>query len=180
VASEATQVNADAERPLILVVLSGGGWYRETRRLLEVCDPRRVRVAYAYGTHRHHGCAELPTPLPGECHPIHYLGRAHGQPWRYLVNLLWLGRGFVEAYQLIRRLRPDAVLALGTAVAVPLFGAARLLRVRCVFVETLTRVRRLSRTGHVIYRLRLADGFYVQWPKLAKLYPACRFVGSVL
>jgi len=177
---EATRVNPDAKRPLILIVLSGGGWYRETRRLLEAFDPQRVRVAYAYGTHRHHGCAEQPTPLPGERHPIHYLGRAQGRPWRHLVNLLWLGRGFVEAYRLIRRLRPDAVLALGTAVAVPLFAAARLLRVRCVFVETLTRVRRLSRTGQLIYRLRLADRFYVQWPKLAELCPNSRFAGSVL
>jgi UDP-N-acetylglucosamine:LPS N-acetylglucosamine transferase len=81
---------------------------------------------------------------------------------------------------LIRRLRPDAVLALGTAVAVPLFAAAKLLRVRCVFIETVTRVQRLSRTGRLLHRWCLSDRLYVQWPKLADAYPGSRFAGAVL
>ncbi len=167
-------------RPLILVVLAGGGWYRETLRLVEAFDPEQVRVAYAYAMHQHHACGRLAMPLPGERYPIHYLGRTQGRPWRHLVNILWLGRGFIEAYRLIRRLRPDAVLALGTAVAVPLFAAAKLLRVRCVFVETVTRVQRLSRTGRLLHRWCLSDRLYVQWPKLADAYPGSRFAGAVL
>ena len=168
------------DRPLILVVLAGGGWYRETLRLLEAFDPQAVRVAYAYAMYRHDACGHLPTPLPGERCPIHYLGRTQGRPWRHLVNLLWLGRGFVEAYRLLRRLRPQAVLALGSVVAVPLFAAAKLLGVRCIFVETVTRVRRLSRTGRLLHRLRLTDRLYVQWPGLGSAYPGSRFVGAVL
>lgn len=167
-------------RPLILVVLAGGGWYRETLRLLEAFDPRQVRVAYAYGMHQHHACGRLPMPLPGARYPIHYLGRTRGRPWRHVVNLLWLVRGFIEAYRLIRRLRPAAVLALGSAVAVPLFAAAKLRGVRCVFVETVTRVQRLSRTGRLLHRSRLSDRLYVQWPGLAESYSASRFAGAVL
>ena len=170
----------DDTRPLVLIVLAGGGWYRETLRLVEAFDSQKVRVAYAYAMHQHHACGRLPMPLPGERYPIHHLGRTQGRPWRHLVNVLWLGRGFVEAWRLIRRLRPAAVLVLGSAAAVPLFAAGKLLGVRCVFVETVTRVRRLSRTGRLLHALGLSDRLYVQWPGLAEVYPGSRFAGAVV
>ena len=57
--------------------------------------------------------------------------------------------------------------------------AARLLRVRTVFVESITRVGRLSGTGRLIYHCRLATVFVVQWPALRAAYRSSR-LGTIL
>jgi len=169
------------ERPLILVTLCGGGWHRQTYRLLDCLASEEFRFAYAYGRHSGvHGAGRLPMPHPGERYPIYYLGPTRRSPSRFIANPLRLAWSFVEALRLMRRLRPDAVLAVGTAIAVPLMAAARLAGIPTIFVESLTRVRELSLTGRVIRRLRLAERFYVQWPELEQARTGTRYAGAVL
>lgn len=172
---------SSATRPLVLVTLFGGGWHREIERILARIPADRFRFAYAYGyLGGVHGAAALPMPHPGERYAIRFLGPTRKSPWRFLSNPWRLAVSFVEAMRLVRRLRPNAVLALGTASSVPLFAAGRLFGARCVFVESLTRVERLSLTGRIVYRLRLADRVYVQWPHLAARLPRAAYAGAVV
>lgn len=101
------------------------------------------------------------------------LGR--GPTNRSLPNLL-LNLGL--AWRLLRRERPDAVLSTGAALAVPFFLVGKLLRIRLVYVESVTRTSSLSLTGRLVYRL--ADRFFVQWPGLAERLSRAEFAGSVL
>ena len=174
--SESTSESA----PLILVALCGGGWHRETLRILERIPPGEFRFAYAYGyCSGVHGAARLPMPHAGPCFPIHYLGPTQKRWSRFFLNPLRLAASFVEAWRLVRKLRPAAVFALGTATAVPLFFAARCHGAACVFVESLTRVEALSLTGRIVKRLRLADRLYVQWEELASRASGSVFAGAV-
>ena len=81
------------------------------------------------------------------------------------------------AWRVIRERDPDVVLSTGAALSVPFFLAGKLLGRRVVYVESLTRTRRLSLSGRLVYPL--ADAFFVQWPTTTKLRRA-RFAGSVL
>ncbi len=53
------------------------------------------------------------------------------------------------------------------------------MQTRIVFVESIARVTTLSLSGKILYKARLADGFFVQWPKLAAAYPRADFVGRL-
>ncbi len=58
--------------------------------------------------------------------------------------------------------------------------AVGLARGRVVYVESIARVYRLSLTGKILYHLRLADSFFVQWPDLRTTYPRCCYKGRVM
>jgi UDP-N-acetylglucosamine:LPS N-acetylglucosamine transferase len=99
---------------------------------------------------------------------------ANGPTNRSLKNLLW---NLPVAWRTIRRQDPDVILSTGAALAVPFFLLGRLLGRRLVYVESLTRVERLSLSGRLVYPL--ADAFFVQWPQAARR-ARLRYEGSVI
>jgi beta-1,4-N-acetylglucosaminyltransferase len=169
------------DRPLILVTLGGGGWHREMYQILERYSPDEFRFAYVYGYHSgNHSAGRLPMPHDGERYAVHYLGPTRKHRWRFITNSARFALSCLENFRLVWRLRPAAILALGHPAAIPLFVAAKVFRARCVFVESLTRVVRLSVVGQIVYHLHLAKQVYVQWPGLRQRYPRARFAGAVL
>lgn len=84
---------------------------------------------------------------------------------------------FRLAWGLVRSERPDAILSTGAALALPFFLAGKLYGANLVYVESLTRTRRLSLTGRLVYHL--TDAFFVQW-RSADRRPKTRFAGSLL
>jgi UDP-N-acetylglucosamine:LPS N-acetylglucosamine transferase len=169
------------DKPLVLVALCGGGWHPETYKILERFPPDEFRFAYAYGHHSGvHGAERLPMPHPGPRYPIHYLGPTRKRPTRFISDTARFMLSFVEAYRLVSRLQPHAVLALGTSTAIPLFFAAKCLLIPSIFIESLTRVEQMSVTGRILYHLNLADRLYVQWPKLTEAFKGTTFAGAVL
>jgi beta-1,4-N-acetylglucosaminyltransferase len=98
---------------------------------------------------------------------------AHGPTNRSIRNLL---RNTFFAWRLVRRVRPRAILSTGAGLAVPFLLVGRLLRVRVVYVESLTRVDSVSLSGRLVYPF--VDEFFVQWPQAARR-PRMRYVGSV-
>jgi len=77
----------------------------------------------------------------------------------------------VQALRILYREKPDVVLAVGTAQAVPFAIAARLANYPLWFAESVTRVQAPSRTGCLIARLRLASKLFYYSPELAPHYP---------
>lgn len=82
--------------------------------------------------------------------------------------------------------RPDVVLTNGPGTCLPIVVATKALwllglcRGRVVYVESIARVYRLSLTGKIFYKLRLADAFFVQWPELLGAFPRARHVGRLM
>jgi beta-1,4-N-acetylglucosaminyltransferase len=91
--------------------------------------------------------------------------------WRLISNI-----GL--AWQLLRSDRPDAILSTGAGLAVPFFLIGKLLRIRLVYVESVTRIETISLSGKLVYRL--ADRFFVQWPQAAEHRHRADYAGSVL
>jgi beta-1,4-N-acetylglucosaminyltransferase len=101
--------------------------------------------------------------------------RGHGPTNRSLVNLF---RNLRLAWRVLRRERPDAILSTGAGLAVPFFAIGKLMNIRLVYVESLTRTESLSLSGRLVYPL--ADRFFVQWPAIAGRRRHAEYVGSVL
>lgn len=99
----------------------------------------------------------------------------HGPTNRSLLNLL---RNVVSAWRVLRRRRPDAILSTGAGLAVPFFLLGRLLRIRLVYVESVTRTESISLSGRLVYPL--AHRFFAQWPAAAERLRRAEFEGAVL
>ena len=99
--------------------------------------------------------------------------------WTTLVALC-------SAVRLVLAAQPQLLLCNGPGTCLPLALAAVLARLalgrpcRVVYVESVARVRTLSLTGVLLYRLRLADAFFVQWEALAATHPRARCLGRVM
>ena len=161
-------------KPLALVILSGGGFTFETRRLL---DALRDDLDFLY-VRTEFGGIPGEAGLPGgECRPVlSFSTKTRGSVGRDLRAFL---STLATSLVLARRRRIDLIVAVGCSHAVPMLLAGRMLRVRTVFVESITRVGRLSNTGRLIYHCRLATMFIVQWPDLRAAYPSSR-LGTIL
>ncbi|KAL3820521.1 hypothetical protein ACJIZ3_006426 [Penstemon smallii] len=48
------------------------------------------------------------------------------------------------------------------------------------YVESIARVRRLSLSGLLLYKLRMVDQLFVQWPQLKSKYPRANYVGRLM
>lgn len=91
---------------------------------------------------------------------------------KFFVNL-W------EAWRILRRERPEAILSTGAGPAVPFALVGRtFFGCRIIYVETIASVDRPSLTGRLMYRL--AHDFYYQWSTLAPWFPRGRFKGALL
>lgn len=74
--------------------------------------------------------------------------------------------------------RPVAVVSCGTGLTVPIFYAARILGIKTVFIESMSRVKSLSITGRLLQGR--TDLFMVQWPDLADSIPEAVYGGQLL
>ena len=94
---------------------------------------------------------------------------------RNLKNFL---RNFALAWKILRLERPSCVVSTGAGVAVPFFYVGKLLRIKTIFIETLSRVEKMSLSGSLVYFA--ADVFLAQWPELAGKYKKIEFRGQVI
>jgi beta-1,4-N-acetylglucosaminyltransferase len=99
---------------------------------------------------------------------------AFGPTNRDIPNLL---RNLRLAWRMIRRERPSAILTTGAGVAVPFAWVARLHGIPTIYVESFTRIERLSLSGRLI--APVATRLYGQWPELAHNAPRIRFAGNL-
>ncbi|MHA2356418.1 MAG: hypothetical protein ACXADC_14675 [Candidatus Thorarchaeota archaeon] len=74
--------------------------------------------------------------------------------------------------------RPVAVVSCGTGLTVPVFYSARLLGIKTVFIESMSRVESLSITAKLLRGK--TDLFIVQWPELANKVPEAIYGGQLL
>jgi beta-1,4-N-acetylglucosaminyltransferase len=74
--------------------------------------------------------------------------------------------------------RPVAVVSCGTGMTVPIFLSARSLRIKTVFIESMSRVESLSQTGRLL--LGRTSLFFVQWPQLASKMSGTIYGGQLL
>jgi len=87
-------------------------------------------------------------------------------------------QNFNQAMKILNKEDPDIVLSTGAAAAIPLCVAAKMLRKKLIFVETIAAINRPSLSGRVVYPI--ADIFVVQWKNLLKHYKGAVYGGPLI
>lgn len=165
-----------AARKKILVSLAGGGFLWETQALIKGLGDT-YEYHFATGADLVWKAKQMGIP-ENRIHPIESVTTlAEKNLLRRVRNLLI---SFHDSYKIIRRVNPSAVVCLGSSLSVPLCFWGKSFRKKTVFVESMTRVTKLSLTGKIIGSLGLCDRFYVQWPETARLQKGAIYRGSVL
>lgn len=93
-------------------------------------------------------------------------------------NLLKLGGLFIKAVKIFLKEKPEAFITTGANVSIPFFILGKLLGKRLVYIESVSRVKRPSLSGRILYRI--ADLFFVQWESMKKSYPKAVYAGRLL
>ncbi|XP_057494233.1 UDP-N-acetylglucosamine transferase subunit ALG14-like [Actinidia eriantha] len=113
-----------------------------------------------------------------------YRSREVGQS--YLTSVGTTLIAIAHALWLMIKIRPQVILCNGPGTCIPLCVIAFFFKVAGVrwsstfYVESIARVRRLSLSGLLLYKLHMADEFFVQWPQLQRKYPRAHFVGCLM
>ena len=82
------------------------------------------------------------------------------------------------ARKILKQENPDRVITTGAGVGVPFIYIAKMMGIKTIFIESLTRISHISLSGRLVYFV--ADEFLVQWPELAKKYKRSKFTGQVI
>ncbi|OVA18945.1 Oligosaccharide biosynthesis protein Alg14-like [Macleaya cordata] len=104
----------------------------------------------------------------------------------YLTSVGTMLIALVHALFLMIKIRPQVILCNGPETCFPLCVIAFLFKVLGVrwssifHVESIARVRRLSLSGLLLYKLRIADLIFVQWSQLQRKYPRTNYVGCLM
>lgn len=113
-----------------------------------------------------------------------YRSREVGQS--YLTSIGTTVIAMAHALWLTLKIRPQVVVCNGPGTCIPLCLAAFLFKVvglgwsSIFYIESIARVRRLSLSGLLLYKLHMVDQFFVQWPQLQKTYPRVHYVGCLM
>ncbi|XP_071713662.1 UDP-N-acetylglucosamine transferase subunit ALG14-like [Rutidosis leptorrhynchoides] len=109
-----------------------------------------------------------------------YRSRELGQSYITSVGTTLYALG--HALWLMLKIRPQVI----PGTCIPICSIAFVFKVlgirwSCIFyVESIARVKRLSLSGLLLYKLRMADQLFVQWPQLQKQYPRAHYVGRLM
>ncbi|XP_021981739.1 UDP-N-acetylglucosamine transferase subunit ALG14 isoform X3 [Helianthus annuus] len=93
-----------------------------------------------------------------------YRSREVGQS--YITSVGTTLYALAHALWLMVKIRPQVVLGIRWS--------------HIFYVESIARVKRLSLSGLLLYKLRMADQLFVQWPSLQKQYPRAHYVGRLM
>lgn len=113
-----------------------------------------------------------------------YRSREVGQSYITSIGTTFIS--LTHALWLMFRIRPQVILCNGPGTCIPLCIIAFLFKVFGIwwssifYIESIARVRRLSLSGLLLYKLRMADQLFVQWPQLKKKYPRSNYVGRLM
>ncbi|MFH0974676.1 MAG: PssD/Cps14F family polysaccharide biosynthesis glycosyltransferase [Spirochaetota bacterium] len=94
---------------------------------------------------------------------------------RNIKNLI---KNFLLAFKILKKEKPYALMSTGAGVAVPFIICAKLMKIKTVYLESITRMKELSLTGRLVYPF--VDKLLVQWPELADKYKKAEFEGRIL
>lgn len=158
----------------LLLVMGEGGHTKEMVKLADLLGPDHT---YHYLLVKEDRVSADKITRPGPVYrvnrPRFRPGKRH-DPWRDASLTLLCA---AQALPVLWRVRPQAILSTGPWVAVPVMALGKLFGAQIIFIETGSRVRALSATGKVMYRL--ATLFFVQWPDLLARYPRARYAGRL-
>lgn len=155
----------------LLVVLGEGGHTKEMLSLVDLLGPT---FEYSYLLTYED---ELSAAKIQRAGPQYRVTRPRSKDDNALVAVFKVLRCAWQSWRVLRREQPDAIISCGPAVALPISFWGKLLNKAIIFIETGSRVKRLSLSGKLMRHL--ADLYFVQWPQLCEVYPKAIYAGRL-
>ena len=84
-----------------------------------------------------------------------------------------------KAFKIIKEKKPNAIFSTGGPICIPFAIAAKVVKKRFIYLDTLSRVEDLSNTAAFLYKYHLATEIYCQWPNVASRYEGIKYHGKV-
>eukprot|EP00891_Asterochloris_glomerata_P008949 jgi/Astpho2/8949/fgenesh1_pm.00133_%23_13_t len=180
-----------------MIVLGSGGHTAEMLALVAHMDKQRysprcyvVSRTDAMGAHKaltaeQDFASSSLSPISGAAAKVARIPRSREVGQSYLTSIWTTLVAIWAALAMVWREKPQLVLVNGPGTCIPICVAAFLFRYlarqqsRIVYVESIARVFSLSLSGKILYRLRLADAVFVQWPELQQRYSRCQYKGRL-
>ena len=157
----------------ICLVCSHGGHLTEMLRLIDAFDGHRTfLITYDEKTTR--GIRNA-YPIGSYFIKIRNTKIFQLNFFQLLMHMIYIT---LEELKIFFKERPDIIVSTGSEIAIPICYLGKILGKKIIFVESLSRVNYLSRTGKLIYPI--ATLFLVQWKHLATKYKKARYGGRVL
>ncbi|CAA3000897.1 UDP-N-acetylglucosamine transferase subunit ALG14 homolog isoform X2 [Olea europaea subsp. europaea] len=180
-----------------LIILGSGGHTAEMLNLLAVLQKERFKPRYYVAAATDNMSLqkarffedslvdEAGIDVVGTAHFMQiYRSREVGQS--YITSIGTTLIAIAHALWLMVRMQPQVILCNGPGTCIPLCAISFLLKVFGIrwssvfYVESIARVKRLSLSGLLLYKLQLADQLFVQWPQLKSKYPRTNYVGRLM
>lgn len=80
----------------------------------------------------------------------------------------------IQIFFIFLKEKPNFVISTGASVALPAYIIGKFcFKTKFIFFETLTRIKKPSMTGIIMYKL--SDEFYYQWKDLKKFFPKGKY-----
>lgn len=185
-------------RPLsALIVLGSGGHTAEMLNLLAILQMDRFKPRYYIAAATDNMSLQKARVMEdslknkteadseGTSHFMQiYRSREVGQS--YITSVGTTLAALAHALWLMIKIRPQVILCNGPGTCIPLCVIAFVFKVFGIrwssifYVESIARVRRLSLSGLLLYKLQMADQLFVQWPQLKTKYPRANYVGRLM
>jgi beta-1,4-N-acetylglucosaminyltransferase len=156
----------------LLIVLGEGGHSTEMLNLVNLLGDE---FHYNYIVSKEDNISINRIRIKGTVYRIH---RPRGKQTKIIKAIFTFLGLFYSSFKILIKVKPCAILSTGPAIAVPVSAIGKLLRIKIIFVETGSRVRKLSLTGRIMYCF--ADLFFIQWPQLKIKAPKGIFAGRLI
>lgn len=101
--------------------------------------------------------------------------KVHWLPYQAPRDILSLILNIPKTFKIVLAENPSLIISTGASVAINFAFIAKLLGIRFIYIESISRAKELSISGKLIYLV--CDEFYVQWPELCQKYPKAMFKG---
>ncbi|XP_076062682.1 ALG14, UDP-N-acetylglucosaminyltransferase subunit [Oratosquilla oratoria] len=177
-------LNIKAKSAKTMIVLGSGGHTTEMFKLLSTLNfekyyPRIYVVTYSDPLSQ----GKVAEFEKGDGYAVEKVPRSRKVGQSYFTSVFTFLWACVGSCRIVVHHLPDVILCNGPGICLPLILFMLLLRVfslkqnRIVYVESFCRVKTLSLTGKILYRL--VDDFVVNWKELSHMYPRAIYVGRL-
>ncbi len=156
----------------VMVILGEGG---HTAQMLELVDILGPIYDYSYLMAHHDQISEGQIRIAGS---VLRTDIPRTKPSKFFETLKLSFFCSIQEFKVLLKARPKAIITAGAGIAVPISIFGRLLGVKIIYIDCISRVRALSTTGKIMYHI--AHLFFVQWEPLKEKYPKATYAGRLL
>lgn len=150
----------------ICFAASSGGHLEEIARLVEIKEAYDTFLITEQG-----GFHEL-----NFCDKVYYVPQMNRKEPLFLLKFV---QALFCSYKILKKENPDCIISTGALASCPVCMLGKMKKKKIIYIESFARVDSPSLTGKIMYKLKLADLFLVQWEEMLNFFPNAVYAGGI-